>query len=309
MVAGLVEPSGGDVLIGGRSVLGVAAHRRDLGMLFQAYGLFPHRTVARNAAFGLEMRRVARDDAAARVAEALRLLRLDGYADRMPAPLSGGQQQRVALARALVYRPRVLLLDEPFGALDRKAREAMQVELRLLVRRLGLTTLMVTHDQEEALTLADRLAVMERGRLMQVGTGAEVYDRPASCFVADFMGVANMLEGRVGARRIGFVTPGNTAYATKAAAGFGRTLAGVRTLGPTDNLASAALAPAAVAALVREVAAEARPDAMLLWNSNLPGWEVMAPLEAELGIPVLDSAAAGVWGALVALGRMFRTAG
>jgi ABC-type Fe3+/spermidine/putrescine transport system ATPase subunit len=197
MIAGLVEPSGGDVLIGGRSVLRVPAHKRDLGMLFQAYGLFPHLTVARNVAFGLEMRRLPTAEIATRVAEALHLVRLDAFAERMPAQLSGGQQQRVALARALVYRPRVLLLDEPFGALDRKLREEMQVELRLLVRRLGLTTIMVTHDQEEALTLADRLAVMERGRLMQVGTGTEVYDRPASRFVADFMGVANLLEGRV----------------------------------------------------------------------------------------------------------------
>jgi ABC-type Fe3+/spermidine/putrescine transport system ATPase subunit len=197
MIAGLVEPSGGDVLIGGRSVLRVPAHKRDLGMLFQAYGLFPHLTVARNVAFGLEMRRLPTAEIATRVAEALHLVRLEAFAERMPAQLSGGQQQRVALARALVYRPRVLLLDEPFGALDRKLREEMQVELRLLVRRLGLTTIMVTHDQEEALTLADRLAVMERGRLMQVGTGTEVYDRPASRFVADFMGVANLLEGRV----------------------------------------------------------------------------------------------------------------
>jgi ABC-type Fe3+/spermidine/putrescine transport system ATPase subunit len=197
MVAGLVEPSSGEVLIGDRSVLGVPAHKRDLGMLFQSYGLFPHLTVARNVAFGLEMRRMPRAEAGKLVAEALKLVRLDGYAERMPAQLSGGQQQRVALARALVYRPRVLLLDEPFGALDRKLREEMQVELRLLVRRLGLTTIMVTHDQEEALTLADRLAVMEHGQLMQVGTGAEVYDRPASRFVADFMGVANLLEGRV----------------------------------------------------------------------------------------------------------------
>ncbi|WP_439548142.1 ABC transporter ATP-binding protein [Falsiroseomonas sp.] len=197
MVAGLIEPSGGDVLIGGSSVLGQPAHRRNLGMLFQAYGLFPHLTVARNVAFGLDMRRIPKAEAATRVREALTLVRLDAFADRMPAQLSGGQQQRVALARALVYRPRVLLLDEPFGALDRKLREEMQVELRLLVRRLGLTTLMVTHDQEEALTLADRLAVMERGVLMQVGTGTEVYDRPASRFVADFMGVANLLEGKV----------------------------------------------------------------------------------------------------------------
>ena len=197
MVAGLVAPTSGEVLIGGVPMQDVPAHRRNLGMLFQSYGLFPHLTVARNVAFGLEMRRLPKAEAATRVTEALRLVRMDSFAERMPAQLSGGQQQRVALARALVYRPRVLLLDEPFGALDRKLRETMQVELRLLVRELGLTTILVTHDQEEALTLADRLAVMEHGRLMQVGTPAEVYDRPASRFVADFMGVANILEGRV----------------------------------------------------------------------------------------------------------------
>jgi ABC-type Fe3+/spermidine/putrescine transport system ATPase subunit len=151
------------------------------------------------------MRGVAKAEIATRVAEALALVRLESFADRMPAQLSGGQQQRVALARALVYRPRVLLLDEPFGALDRKLREAMQVELRLLVHRLGLTTILVTHDQEEALTLADQLAVMEHGRLMQVGTGAELYDRPASRFVADFMGIANILDGRVVASSDGVV--------------------------------------------------------------------------------------------------------
>jgi spermidine/putrescine ABC transporter ATP-binding subunit len=197
MVAGLVIPSAGEILIGGQDLAQVPAHRRNLGMLFQAYGLFPHLSVARNVAFGLEMRRLARAEIAARVAEALALVRLEHFADRMPAQLSGGQQQRVALARALVYRPRVLLLDEPFGALDRKLRETMQVELRLLVHRLGLTTILVTHDQEEALTLADQLAVMEHGRLMQVGTGAALYDRPASRFVADFMGIANILDGRV----------------------------------------------------------------------------------------------------------------
>ena len=205
MVAGLVIPSSGEILIGGQDLAQVPAHRRNLGMLFQAYGLFPHLSVARNVAFGLEMRGTARAEIATRVAEALSLVRLESFADRMPAQLSGGQQQRVALARALVYRPRVLLLDEPFGALDRKLRETMQVELRLLVHRLGLTTILVTHDQEEALTLADQLAVMEHGRLMQIGTGADLYDRPASRFVADFMGIANILDGRVASASDGLV--------------------------------------------------------------------------------------------------------
>lgn len=160
MVAGLIEPSGGDVLIGGSSVLGQPAYRRNLGMLFQAYGLFPHLTVARNVAFGLEMRRIPKAEAATRVREALTLVRLDAFADRMPAQLSGGQQQRVALARALVYRPRVLLLDEPFGALDHQTRSLMQELLLSIWEQHRKTVLFVTHDIEEAVFMANRVLVM-----------------------------------------------------------------------------------------------------------------------------------------------------
>ena len=197
MIAGLIEPSLGDIVLGGRSIAGVPVHRRNIGMLFQNYALFPHMSVGQNIAFGLQTRGVRRREAGERVREALALVRLDGFADRLPAALSGGQQQRVALARALVIQPSVLLLDEPLGALDKALREDMQVELRQLQQRLGITAVIVTHDQEEALTLADRIVVMRAGRLEQVGTPQEIYSRPRSRFVAGFIGASNFLPGRV----------------------------------------------------------------------------------------------------------------
>jgi spermidine/putrescine ABC transporter ATP-binding subunit len=195
VIAGLVEPSAGEVLIGGRVVTRVPVHRRNLGMVFQNYALFPHLTVRENVAFGLEMRKVPRADAARRVAEALALVRLPGFDARYPHQLSGGQRQRVALARALVVQPSVLLLDEPLGALDKKLRESMQVELRALQRSLGITTIFVTHDQEEALTLSDRIAVMNEGRIQQLDTPVELYERPRNRFVSEFIGASNLLEG------------------------------------------------------------------------------------------------------------------
>jgi putative spermidine/putrescine transport system ATP-binding protein len=184
-------------VIGGRSITGVPVHRRNIGMLFQNYALFPHMNVGQNVAFGLQMRGVNRAEAAVRVREALQLVRLDHLADRLPHALSGGQQQRVALARALVIEPSVLLLDEPLGALDKSLRESMQVELRQLQQRLGITTVIVTHDQEEALTLADRIVIMRAGRLEQIGTPQEIYSRPMSRFVAGFIGASNFLRGHV----------------------------------------------------------------------------------------------------------------
>jgi putative spermidine/putrescine transport system ATP-binding protein/spermidine/putrescine transport system ATP-binding protein len=197
MIAGLVQPTTGDIFIDGKRVTDVPVHRRNIGMLFQNYALFPHMTVAENVAFGLEARRIPRAEATARVAEALQLVQLGSYGARMPAQLSGGQQQRVALARCLVVEPALLLLDEPLGALDKSLRESMQVELRALQQRLGITTIMVTHDQEEALTLADRVAIMRDGKLEQLGRPAEVYREPASRFVASFIGAANFFRGRV----------------------------------------------------------------------------------------------------------------
>src|ERR1700712_2213761 len=180
MIAGLLQPEAGEILIDDKAITRIPVHRRNIGMLFQNYALFPHMTVAQNIAFGLETRNVRRDAAAVRVTEALQLVQLGGYGNRMPAQLSGGQQQRVALARALVVEPAVLLLDEPLGALEKSLRQSMQVELRDLQRRLGITTVMVTHDQDEALTMADRIAIMRDGYLEQTGTPAEVYLRPVS---------------------------------------------------------------------------------------------------------------------------------
>jgi putative spermidine/putrescine transport system ATP-binding protein/spermidine/putrescine transport system ATP-binding protein len=197
VIAGLVEPTSGEVLIGGRVMTRVPVHRRNLAMVFQSYALFPHLSVRENVAFGLEMRGRARVEVARRVAEALALVRLPGFEDRYPHQLSGGQRQRVALARAIVIEPAVLLLDEPLGALDKKLRESMQVELKALQRSLGITTVFVTHDQEEALTLSDRIAVMNDGRIEQLDTPLEVYERPRTRFVSDFIGVTNFLEGEV----------------------------------------------------------------------------------------------------------------
>jgi putative spermidine/putrescine transport system ATP-binding protein len=195
MVAGFVLPSAGQVLIGGQDVTRAPPYARDTGMVFQGYALFPHMTVAENVGFGLEMRGIGRAERDTRIAEALRLVRLDGLGARRPAQLSGGQQQRVALARALVVNPKVFLLDEPLSNLDARLRAEVRVEIRALQQRLGLTTLFVTHDQEEALTMADRLVVMDRGRVRQTGSPKELYERPSNLFVAGFLGRCNFFRG------------------------------------------------------------------------------------------------------------------
>ncbi len=195
MIAGFEQPDAGRILLGGADITALPPERRGLGMVFQSYALFPHRTVAENVAFGLRMRGTAKPDIARRVRAALDMVRLTGLEDRRPAQLSGGQQQRVALARAIVIDPVVLLCDEPLGALDKKLRQQMQFELKALHRRLGLTLVYVTHDQEEALTMSDRIGVMRAGRIVQSGPPGEIYDRPADRFVADFIGDTNILEG------------------------------------------------------------------------------------------------------------------
>jgi spermidine/putrescine ABC transporter ATP-binding subunit len=206
MIAGFEDPDAGLVRIKGTVVNDVPPYRRNLGMVFQHYALFPHMSVFDNVAFGLRMRRTPAAEVRRLVEEAMALVRLAGLGARFSSELSGGQQQRVALARALVTKPAVLLLDEPLGALDKKLREQMQVELRSLQRAVGITTVFVTHDQEEALTLADRIAVMEHGAIVQIGTPAEIYERPRSRFVTDFIGVSNFLDGRVVAVAAGGVT-------------------------------------------------------------------------------------------------------
>ena len=197
VTAGYVTPSAGRVFIGDADVTDLPPRHRNVGMVFQSYALFPHLDVFENVAYGLRVRRVAAADIRRRVAEALATLQLDGLGDRRIAQLSGGQQQRVALARALVIEPSVLLMDEPLGALDRQLRKQVQLELRHLHQRMGRTTLYVTHDQEEALVLSDRIGVMRAGRLEQVGTAHELYERPASVFVAGFLGESNLLPGQV----------------------------------------------------------------------------------------------------------------
>ena len=197
MLAGFERPDGGDIELAGRSVIGLPAHKRGIGVVFQNFALFPHMTVAENIAFPLQVRRVPHAEQIRKVRAALDLVRLPGLADRLPGQLSGGQQQRVALARALVFDPRLVLLDEPLGALDRALREELQAELRHLHRQLGVTMLYVTHDQAEALALADRIAIFASGRIQQLGTPQALYDTPENLFVARFLGENNLLPGQV----------------------------------------------------------------------------------------------------------------
>ncbi|AGS67534.1 ABC transporter ATP-binding protein [Streptomyces collinus] len=206
LIAGFETPTAGRIELAGQEVTGLAPFERDVHTVFQDYALFPHMTLEQNVAYGLKVRKVPKAERLVRARKALAEVRLEGYGQRRPAQLSGGQRQRVALARALVGRPRVLLLDEPLGALDLKLREQMQVELKALQREVGITFVFVTHDQEEALTMSDRIAVFDQGRIAQVGTPAEIYERPATSFVASFVGTSNLLDGETAHRLVG--TPG-----------------------------------------------------------------------------------------------------
>jgi putative spermidine/putrescine transport system ATP-binding protein len=203
MIAGFEVPSSGRILLYGRDVTGVPPFDRDVNTVFQDYALFPHMSVRDNVGYGLMVRHVARDEREERVTDALRMVRLDTLGARRPGQLSGGQRQRVALARALVNRPKVLLLDEPLGALDLKLREEMQIELKAIQQQVGITFIYVTHDQEEALTMSDRMVVFNRGMIEQIGTPADVYERPATPFVAGFVGTSNLLGGEVAQAIIG----------------------------------------------------------------------------------------------------------
>jgi spermidine/putrescine transport system ATP-binding protein len=193
LIAGFEQPSGGRILLDGRDMARTPPHHRSVNTVFQSYALFPFLSVFDNVAFGLRYKHVSKAESAKRVRQALALVQLEGYEKRRPSQLSGGQQQRVALARALVLNPSVLLLDEPLGALDAKLRKALQIELKALQETVGITFLYVTHDQEEALTMSDRLAVMSNGRIQQVGSPAEIYDEPSTAYVADFLGVSNLM--------------------------------------------------------------------------------------------------------------------
>jgi len=197
MVAGFLTATAGDILLDGASILELPAYRRDMGIVFQSYALFPHLSVTKNIGFGLEMRRMQAADAARRVTEMLRLVKLDAFAERLPRHLSGGQQQRVALARALAIHPRLLLLDEPLSNLDASLRQDMAREIRILQRDGGITAIVVTHDQSEAMAMADRLVVMRDGRVEQIGSQEDLYERPATPFVAGFIGQSNLLSGNL----------------------------------------------------------------------------------------------------------------
>ncbi|TPK96562.1 MULTISPECIES: ABC transporter ATP-binding protein [unclassified Mesorhizobium] len=196
-IAGLVDISAGQIMIGGRRVDDVPIYKRNIGLVFQSYALFPHKTVFDNVAFGLKYRNVAKPEIKRKVGQALEMVRLPGSEKKLPSQLSGGQQQRIALARAIVFEPQVLLLDEPLSALDANMREEMRVEIKKIQKETGITAIFVTHDQEEALSMSDRIVVMNAGSAEQVGTPEEVYERPATAFVADFLGKANMLAGTV----------------------------------------------------------------------------------------------------------------
>jgi spermidine/putrescine ABC transporter ATP-binding subunit len=217
-IAGFVPLNEGRILFDGEPVEDVPAHRRNIGMVFQSYALFPHLSVQQNVAFGLDVRGADRGETAERVGEMLTMVRLSGFGQRKPHELSGGQQQRVALARALATHPRVLLLDEPLGALDRRLRQEMQIELKDIQRKLAITTIFVTHDQEEALTLSDRIAILSEGRVMQVDRPEEVYERPATVFAAQFLGDANVFTGSAAGNRL-VLQDGSTIITAGAAAG------------------------------------------------------------------------------------------
>jgi spermidine/putrescine transport system ATP-binding protein len=227
LIAGFEQPTAGTILLDGADVSGVPAHRRNVNTVFQSYALFPFLSVFDNVAFGLRHRGLSRSAVAAKVGEALDLVQMSAYEKRRPGMLSGGQQQRVALARALVLNPAVLLLDEPLGALDAKLRRSLKVELKALQERVGITFLYVTHDQEEALTMSDRLAVMNSGRLAQIGTPREIYEQPADTYVADFLGVANLMEVEVAERG-----PGSRCHVRLGETGLVAEQAEVDSLGP-----------------------------------------------------------------------------
>ena len=251
ILAGFVTPTSGRILVGGQDLSGLPPHKRNLGMVFQQYALFPHMSAAKNVAFPLRRRNLNKAQADARVMEALKLVKLDHLADRLPKQLSGGQQQRVAVARAIVYNPPVLLMDEPLGALDKKLRDELQIEIARIHRELGLTIIFVTHDQEEALALSDRIAVFNEGRLEQVGTPSELYDRPSTLFVARFLGDSNVFAGRVGPD--------------------GATVTGE--LGTVTALATAGAPPGSSAAVV------VRPERLRVIehpNQVPPGWNVLS---------------------------------
>jgi spermidine/putrescine ABC transporter ATP-binding subunit len=256
MLAGFEVPSSGSIALGGRDLTRVPPNKRGIGMVFQRYALFPHMSVAQNVAFPLKMRGVSRAETAPLVEQALARVRLEGYGGRMPGQLSGGQQQRVAVARALVFQPPVLLMDEPLGALDKKLRQELQIEIKTLHASLGVTIIYVTHDQEEALTMSDRIAVMDKGRIQQLGSPIALYHEPESGFVADFIGKMNFIPGTVTAvddGRIEIDVSGQKVSVARSQLGGRRELAAGQAVRIAARPESIALAPAGIDAIRVEV--------------------------------------------------------
>jgi putative spermidine/putrescine transport system ATP-binding protein len=307
LVAGFLMPDSGAIAIDGQSVTDLPTYRREIGMMFQNYALFPHMTVASNVGYGLRMRRIAKPEIASRVAAALELVKLAGLEDRKPRQLSGGQQQRVALARSLVVRPKVLLLDEPFSALDRNFRASMQVELKEIQRKLGVTTIFVTHDQSEALSLSDRIAVISQGRIRQLGTPDDIYRRPADRFVASFVGDVNVLRARLdrfdGAMAAVALGPARVVVSARTLDGASPGAAVDLFVRPEDLRVAADGAGATVHGLVAAQiyqgghvdlyvdVPDAAPGRVLV---RLPGYDAMArwPVGARIGIALAGEAVA-----------------
>ena len=283
-LAGFVEPTSGDIAIDGVSIGRLPTEKRNIGMVFQNYALFPHLNVVDNVAFPLRMRGIARGPARARAEAALALVRLADYGKRMPHQLSGGQKQRVAFARAIVFEPLVLLMDEPLGALDLKLREAMQIEIKQFQRQIGCTVIYVTHDQGEALTLSDRIVVMDLGRILQVGTPREIYDGPRSRFVAEFIGVNNVVPvvaGLAGAPEIDGIGPVGRPAAAKFAALRPEIL---RRVAPGAGTADGAVEDVTfLGAVVRYAVRCDRGGALVMTERREPGAEALA-IGARLGV-------------------------
>jgi putative spermidine/putrescine transport system ATP-binding protein len=289
MIGGFEEPTSGEIRVGGRPVTETPAHKRNIGVVFQQYALFPHLTVFQNVAYPLEMRRRSWAEIRSRVEAVLGLVRLQGFESRYPRQLSGGQQQRVALARAIVFEPPVLLMDEPLGALDKRLREAMQIEIRHLQRQLGITTVSVTHDQVEALAMSDVVAVLDGGVLQQIGPPLDVYRRPANQFVADFIGESNLLEGGVS------VDGGGALFTTTKglAVELGESPAGAARAHMVVRPESVRLGPAAEGAANRYTAEILE----VLYVGDLVKYRILVESGDELMAKTLAPAAGGQWAA------------
>ncbi|HMO28865.1 ABC transporter ATP-binding protein [Enterovirga sp.] len=298
LLAGFETASQGRIELDGEDLTRTPPHQRPINMMFQSYALFPHMTVAGNIAYGLKLAGLPREECAARLADMVRLGRLEGLEGRYPAQLSGGQRQRVALARALARRPRVLLLDEPLGALDRALREETQAELKALQAQVGTTFVMVTHDQDEAMGLADRIGVMQAGRLVQVGTPREIYEEPASRFVAGFVGAANLLEGVLESRLGGF--------ARIVLAG-GETVEAAAQAGEPGDAVAVMVRPERLALAARDIEGPNRLDGIVTGASYLGG-QVALRIALREGQEVRVSAPAGFAGEVPAPGEPARIA-